>query len=177
MSAQKKDTRFINIIKNLSDTNSKTVLTAINQLRKHGKAEAIPHLIDLYKNSNNQEIKEQLTQFFFDLKDQSATQPIIEAIQEEKEFNNKAFLISILWQSGLDPNDHLSFLVGQAIKGDYMVCFEVLTVIESLENTYPEEEIADIEYDINEAIEIELTEKKDLLISLKTIIQSLTMEF
>ena len=174
---EKKDKRFNNIIKNLSSKKEEEVLTAIKQLRKHGKPEAIPHLIHLHQTTKNEEVVNHITAFLFDLKDQTAAQPIINAIEQESNNQQKAFLISIFWQSALDASEHLSFLVKQAIIGDYMVAVEALTVIDNFESTFQEDEIMDIEYDLDEAIENESDEKKELLISFKSAIKSLNVEF
>jgi len=177
MAQEKIDKRFNNIIKNLSSNKEAEVLTAIKQLRKHGKPEAIPHLINLHQTSKNEKVVNQVTAFMFDLKDQNATQPIINAIEKETNNSHKAFLISILWQAALDASEHLSFLVKQAITGDYMVAVEALTVIDNFETTFHEDEIMDIEYDLDEALENETDDKKELLISLKSAIKSLNVEF
>ena len=177
MAQEKKDNRFNNIIKSLSSNKNEEVLTAIKQLRIHGKSEAIPHLIKLRQTTNNEEIINDVTNFLFDLKDQSATLTIINAIDKETNNSHKAFLISIFWQSALDASDHLSFLVNQAIKGDYMVAVEALTVIDNFETTFHEDEIMDISYDLDEAIENEAEEKRKLLLTFKEAIKSLNVEF
>ena len=58
-----------------------------------------------------------------------------------------------------------------------MVAVEALTVIDNFESTFQEDEIMDIEYDLDEAIENESDEKKELLISFKSAIKSLNVEF
>ena len=176
MSTVKTNSRFNNIIKNLSPKENKDVLTAIKQLRKHGKAEAITHLVDLYKKTTNEEIKISLQNFFFDLKEQSATEALVEIIETEDSLTLKAFLISILWQSSLDASEHLPNLISQAINGDYMVCVEVLTVIDSFETTFQEQEIQDLDFDLAEAIDNN-EETKDILIAIKNSLTTLNIEF
>lgn len=177
MSTAKPDKRYSNIINDLTATNTKDILTAIKQLRKHGKAEAIPHLIKLYKNTSNEEVKSNLQDFFFDLKEQSATEAIIQEIENETSVELKTFLISIFWQSNLDASEHLQFLINQAIQGDYMTCVEVLTLIDSFDTTFQEEEIQDIDFDLADAIDSEDGDKKDILITLKNALPSLNIEF
>ena len=177
MTATKTDNRYINIIKSLTSDKSKEVLTAIKQLRKHGKPEAITHLISLYKTTKDAEIKEVLEGFFFDLKDQTATEVLITEIENEDDVALKTFLISILWQSSLDASEHIHTLVTQAIKGDYMTCVEVMTVMDSFETTFQEEEIQDIDFDLADAIDSDDGEKRDILITLKNALSSLNIEF
>lgn len=177
MSTAKPDKRFDNIINSLSTDNTKDVLIAIKQLRKHGKPEAIPHLVELYKKTKDEEIKSSLQNFFFDLKDQLATEAIMQAIENEESLAIKTFLISILWQSSLDASEHISSLINQAINGDYMTCVEVLTVIDSFETTFQEEEIQNLDFDLDDAIDTEYSEKRGILITIKNALPSLNIEF
>ncbi len=57
MTATKKNSRLTNIITDLSSSDDKKVFTALKQLRKHGKKEAIKPLIELLSSSTKEEIK------------------------------------------------------------------------------------------------------------------------
>ncbi len=173
----KKDTRFNNIINDLKSDNNKKVTTAIKQLRKHGKKEAIYPLIEKLCATNNDEIKHEITNLLFDLKDQNVVETIITTIKDEKFATEKATLISIFWQSSLDGSEHISTFVNEAIKGDYLTGIEVLSVIDNFDATFQETEIEDLKYGLEEAIEKETSEKSNLLNSIKSAIESLNLEF
>lgn len=177
MNIEKTNKRFSNIISNLSSKNKNDVLTAIKQLRKYGQPEAIANLVKLYKNSKDQEVIDSVRSFFFDLKDQSATEAIIFSIQNEDTVELKTFLISIFWESSLDASEHLPLLIKEAIHGDYMTCVEVLTLIDSFEATFQEEEIQDLDFDLADAIENEEGDKKDILMTIKEALTTLNIEF
>lgn len=171
-----KKNRFNNILTDLASDNTKKVLTALKQLRKHGKPEAIKPIIDVLTNTKDEAVKQEITTFLYDLKDESTIQALIDLVENEKYAASKSLLISIFWQSALDGSNHLSFFIQQAVKGDYMTCIECLTVIENFDATFQEEEIMDATYDLSEAIENEDSEKKNLLISLHSVVSSLNME-
>ena len=177
MVESKKNNRLNNIISNLSSSEEKKVFTALKQLRKHGKKDAIIPLIDLLSSTNNKEIKNEITQLLFDLKDQSVVDDLILAIENENYINEKSILISIFWQSSLDGSQHISNFIKQAIKSNYLVGIEVLSVIDNYDTTFQETEIEDIKFDLDDAIEKDLTEKRDLLISIRSAIDSLSLEF
>ena len=126
----KKNNRLNNIINDLSSSDEKKALIALKQLRKHGKPEAIKPLIDVLKNSNKESIKTEIISLLYDLKEQSVVDEIILAIEDDEYTEEKAILISIFWQSSLDGSAYLSTFIKEAIKGDYMACIEVLTVVE-----------------------------------------------
>jgi len=173
----KNSNRFNNILKDLSSKDEKKVLTALKQLRKHGKPEAIRPLIEVLKNSTNEIVRSEVLSLLYDLKEQNVVDEIILAIEDEYFVNEKALLIAIFWQSSLDGSEYLSTFVKEAIRGDYLTCIEVLTVIENFEATFQETEVEDLKYDVDEAIELEETEKRNLLIGIRKVLGEVNLEF
>lgn len=174
---ERNNNRFNNIIKDLLSDDIKKVSIAIKQLRISGKPEAILPILDVYIETTSTQIKEEISALLFDLKLEAAADELIKAISIKKYVEIKPFLISIFWQAGLDASNHLEFLVKQAIKGNYFVCLEVLTVIENLDATFNEEQINDILFDLDDAIDEDETEKQALLINLKKVIEKLDIDF
>lgn len=177
MTAIKKNTRLTNIITDLSSSDDKKVFTALKQLRKHGKREAITPLIDLLSSTTNDDIKTDITSLLFDLKDQSVVEELIAVIESNNYEAEMATLVSIFWQSSLDSSEHITTIVRQAIKSDYIVGIEVLSVLDNYETTFQETEIEDLKFDLDEAIEEEDSEKKNLLISIRMAVDALNLEF
>ncbi len=99
------------------------------------------------------------------------------AIENEKFIPEKATLLSIFWQSSLDSSEYISNIVKQATSGDYLTGIEVLSIIDNYDNTFQETEIEDIKFDLDEAIQAEETEKRNILISIRMAIDSLNLEF
>jgi 23S rRNA C2498 (ribose-2'-O)-methylase RlmM len=177
MAETKKNTRLNNIISNLSAKEEKKVLTALKQLRNHGKKEAIFPLVELLHSTISEEVKSEATSLLFDLKDPDVVDELIKVIEDDRFINERAMLISIFWQSSLDSTEHISTIVKQAIKGDYMTGIEVLSVIDSYDATFQESEIEDLKVDLEEAIQLEETEKRNLLISIQLAVDALNLEF
>ncbi len=178
MAVKRNDNKFNNIIKDLQGSDTQKVLTAIKQLRKSGKPEAIEPLLDVYLANKDSEVQQAITELLFDLKAENTTQAIINAIENDKYFSIKAFLISIFWQSGLDASNHLNNLVQEAVNGDFNICLEALTVIENFDATFGEDEVNDLIFDVEETIDMEENEEKQkLLISLRMVLQQLNVEF
>jgi hypothetical protein len=177
MAETKKNTRLNNIINNLSAKEEKKVFTALKQLRSHGKKEAIYPLIELLHSTENEEVKSEATSLLFDLKDPDVVDELINVIEDDRFINERAMLISIFWQSSLDSTEHISTIVKQAIKGDYMTGIEVLSVIDSYDATFQESEIEDLKVDLEEAIQLEETEKRNLLFSIQSAVDALNLEF
>ena len=177
MTTPKKNSRLQNIIKDLASSDEKKVLTALKQLRKHGKKEAIEPLIKLLSTTNNATIQTEIEGLLFDLKDQNVVEEIVAVIKKNNYPTVATTLIAIFWQSSLYGSTHLSTFVQQAITGDYMVGVEVLSVIDNFEATFQETEVEDLKFDLDEAIEEDQTEKKELLISIRMAVDGLNLEF
>jgi hypothetical protein len=177
MAETKKNTRLNNIINNLSAKEEKKVFTALKQLRSHGKKEAIYPLIELLHSTESEEVKSEVTSLLFDLKDPDVVDELINVIEDDRFINERAMIISIFWQSSLDSTEHISTIVKQAIKGDYMTGIEVLSVIDNYDATFQETEIEDLKVDLEEAIQLEETEKRNLLISIQSAVDALNLEF
>ncbi len=177
MDKSKSNNRLNNIIKDISSLEEKKVFNALKQLRVHGKKEAILPLIDTLSSTQNAAIRSEITSLLFDLKDQSVVEGLISVIISGKYIELKPILISIFWQSSLDSSQHIAALVKEAIKGDYLVGIEVLSVIDNYDSTFQETEIEDLKFDLDEAIESEESEKINLLISIRSAIDLLNLEF
>ncbi|MDB4533299.1 hypothetical protein N9242_00385 [Vicingaceae bacterium] len=177
MAETKTGNRVKNIITDLSSSDDKKVFTALKQVRKHGKREAITPLLDLLCSTSNEEIKNEIAAILFDLKDQSVVEDLIVALEDDKYNDEKTTLVSIFWQSALDSSEHITTIVKQAINGNYIVGIEVLSVIDNYETTFQETEIEDLKFDLDEAIQTEETEKRDLLITIRSAIDALNLEF
>ena len=176
---EKNNNRFNNIIKDLKSNNTEKVLTAIKQLRLHGQKEAIAEILEVFTETTNEDVKKSITNLLFDLKDEKAVLPLLKAINDKKYQTIKPFLISIFWQSSLDASEHLGSLVRIAVKGDYNACLEVLTVIETFDTSFDEDQIMDAVYDIEEKLDdYEIDEEyRKLLYLLKETVSSLKVEY
>lgn len=174
----KNNNRLNNIIKDLGSDDKYTVLTAIKQLRKHGNRLAIQPLIDLLHTSKEDEITNDLIALLYDLKDQSVVDDIITAIEDDTYTSIKPILISIFWQSKLDGSDYLANFVQQAIHGDYATAIEVMTVIDNLDASFDEEEISNLRFDLDDALQYEEDEDKaNLLATIQVALNELNIEY
>ena len=174
---EKKNNRLTNIIKDLASNEEKKVLTAIKQLRKHGKREALIPLIEVLASSANEDIKTQILSLLIDLKDQSVVEDLILAIENDQFAELRPTLISILWQSNLNASEYLSSLINQAIHGDYMTAVEVMTVVDSFDDTFHEADVEELKFDLDDAIAGAEAEKAKLLQGLRMSLDQLPLEF
>ncbi len=165
------------IIKDLEASDVRTVLDAIKRNRKDGNGTSFEAMLQLLLKTDEPDVEAAIVQFLFDLKDEESIGPLISAIQNKDFEYYHSFLVATFWQSALDGSSYLEVFVKAAIKGDYMVCLEALTVIENFDSSYNEQDLLEYEDEIKEAEEKESQkEKKDLLRSLADVVRNLPIE-
>ncbi|HNW49529.1 MAG TPA: HEAT repeat domain-containing protein [Prolixibacteraceae bacterium] len=137
MSFNKKEEQLIN---NLLSTNHQVVINTLEEVKSTGSSKLLPFLIDLLHASTNDDIKTMTYKILAELKQTDAIPVLVEAIRNEKYFQEQEILIRSCWENGLDYTPYLSVFIDLVIHGDYMTSFEAFTVIENLEGTIGEEE-------------------------------------
>ena len=161
------------LIADLNSESETVVLETIKKIKSLATADIIPQLIEKWVNSAG-EVEHQLTELLFTLKDKEVIDPLVDVLDDEKMKEHRERIISIFWNAGLNPVDHLSTFVGIAVEGNFMECLECLTLIENLEPPFPEEEMMDSLLQLKAYFgnkESEKEEKFPLMRSIATIIK------
>jgi HEAT repeat protein len=137
MKQEKVDT----LISELKMSDDLLVLKAIKKIRKSGSEKLIQPLVELLHDTDSDTVKQEIIQLFYDLKDSKSIPVLLDALDSEKGIPNRAILMSVFWQAGMNPSEEVDVFVRIAIEGDYMQALEALTVIENLEGPFKEETI------------------------------------
>jgi hypothetical protein len=160
----------------LRSNSEDTVIETLDIIREEGNAKVLPAVLDLLADTDNPEIEAAIIQLLFDLQDEEAVPYLVSALNNQRMKYYYSFLISAFWQSSLDGSDHLTLFVNKAVKGDYMVCLEALTVIENFDTSFDNEEVQHCASMLMEAVEREkVGEKKELLKSMLEVVEQLSI--
>lgn len=161
----------IELVSKLSD---EQLLREIPRLRKEGLPELTPVLIERFEVTKDDGLKQSLFQFFSDTRNQEELQYFMNAIMNTDYKSSRNELISVLWQSALDASDYLKDLTEIALEGDPMTIIEISTVIDNFDTAFPEDDILDSIYRIDEVLlEEGDADRSKLLHSLKSVISEL----
>lgn len=147
-----KQTKIKGIHADMKSADPNKVFKALKDLRKHGTEDSIPLLIDIVVNTKEEVLYDEAIKILNDLKDKNSTQQIIDAIQDPKNEGEIITLLQVIWQAGLKVGPHLRFLADLAMKSEYMVAFECVTIVEHMEDDLNEEEVFQIIADLREAV-------------------------
>ena len=81
--------------------------------------------------------------------------------------------MSAIWQTGFDVNKHLPLFIELALKGDYLVCIDVLCIIENMLEPFEDTLIQDLVEEIERFIPKTEDKKSQLLFELIETIRGL----
>jgi hypothetical protein len=105
-----------------------------------------------------------------DLKDQSVCQEVIEEIRKQWKSDTISMLVSSCWQSGLNYSNFSIDLTKVFLEGDYITAIECLTVIEESVHNLSKATRAKILKMLEESPVTQITEKKELMLELISIL-------
>jgi precorrin-3B methylase len=138
----KKEQLNKDILSMLSVSDESTVLKGLEILKQKGDHTITEDIMKLAIYTSSSFLKEKLKQILFEIKTENALICIFKLLNEVKEQENKEFLLQIIWQASLPVSDKLTTIVEIAIKGELMVCFECLTIIENTLSNFNEQDIS-----------------------------------
>jgi hypothetical protein len=112
-----------------------TLTIALNNGEEQYKEKDIDVLIGLLDPEISREDKEYKLAY---VKDHKLHHLLIKSVVEAENEEDRAKLLCICWESGLDFMEHFLFFVEQACSMNYLVALEAYTVAENIENVRDE---------------------------------------
>lgn len=141
------------LMADLFSTKAEKVLAALNEIPEEGNPDFVIPLLKTYKAwPQDEAIRAKATFILYHLKLPEVVPELMKALDEPDLQNEKAFTLSVFWNSGLIPTD-LHALVGHALRSDYMTALEAVTVIEQMEDSADAESARDAVLDVDEYLE------------------------
>ncbi len=121
----------------LASTDENEVLRAVKSAKEEGDARIVPDLIEVWAVTDNEDIRGQILQIFYDLKDSGATEHLLEAL-DHPDIHDRSDLLAVFWNSRLDGSEKIDKFTEIAVEGSYQEAFEALTAIEEMEGPFEE---------------------------------------
>jgi|NOAtaT_7_FD_contig_21_11803065_length_642_multi_5_in_0_out_0_2 hypothetical protein len=115
--------------------NYNTLTIALNNGKEQYKEKDIDVIIGLLDPNITREDKEEQLAY---VKDHKLHHLLIKSVQEAENDEDRANLLSICWESGLDFMEHFLFFVEYSCDPDFRVALEAFTVAENIENVRDE---------------------------------------
>lgn len=163
------------LLSNLFSTRKDEVLAALDKIPSQGNAKVVIPLLKTYKAwEDDGMIRGGIEKILRELKTETAIPELITALEDPDYEEERALIISSFWNAGLFPISDVDVLIRHAIRGNFMVALEVITVVENIESEIDEQVLQDGIFDIDEFLDSEpnaphselLAELKDVLTAL-----------
>ena len=141
--SSKPNKKVVELLKKLNSPEPKDIINAIKSLKVSGDKTVIEPLVKLYTTTQNNAIKNEISDLLNSLKSTQAPQEVIKCLNNKKYDTAKTMLLSSIWNSNLDYTLYLDDIVKAATQGTMMDAMECLTIIENMEGTLDEQKIMD----------------------------------
>ncbi|MFK7756945.1 MAG: hypothetical protein AB8B53_08460 [Flavobacteriales bacterium] len=119
------------------------VLTALATIEKDGSRGMVEPVLELLVRSDSEAVKQEVLNQMSQLKIGDMEDLFMEKLQHEDFKSYQQQVIACMWNSGMNPINHLDVLAEVAVKGDYMTALEVLTLVENMEGPFDHESLTD----------------------------------
>lgn len=175
MTEKEKQKKIQSLVQDLFSTKKEIVQAALKKIPEEGNASLIIPLLRTYKAwERDVGIQEEIAKILGELKTESAVPELITALEDDEFENMRALILWAFWNSGLYPVEDLDVIVKHAIRGDFYVTLEAITVIENMEAPSNIEIIQDAIFDIDDFLDEHPEEPHSpLLTELKEILNTL----
>lgn len=160
------------LIEDLFSTKRDTVKAALIKIPTQGNSAMIIPLLKTYISwESDEDIQSGIAKILAQLKTESAVPELVEALDDPEFDSIRALILSSFWHSGIYPINDLNVLVRHAIRGDFFVTLEAITVIENIEAPMDIEMIQDAIFDIDDFLDEHPEEMhSELLVQLKKVL-------
>jgi hypothetical protein len=148
------------------------VLAALENLKDKGKEKNIPAILDLIMQTDHEGIRKGALDLMRDVKLKNAYKYVKEYIEKYRGHAHLPALVALCWEAGFNCDTELVFFTDLAVKEDYRVTLEVLTLVEHMSTAVSEADKTESLKLIENSNETDHM-KKHLLVEIETTIKSL----
>jgi len=128
------------LVTDLQSGDDKKVFSALDRFDKHASGDLVKPLLDLFKDSEGQ-TKDRCATMLRQLKISAAEEILMDSLRKKNYDSIKGDILSFLWNSGFQPGDRVCEIIEAGLSGDYMLGFEALTLIDTLDGPFEETDL------------------------------------
>lgn len=117
------------------------VARAISRCEEEGTSELVEPLIAFYASEAPPSLRARVGDLLGTLKVSAVEHYFISALENSAYKHVHKELVGFMWSTGLQPVEAVALLSRLAADGDYFLALECLTLLESIDDTIPEEQL------------------------------------
>jgi len=154
-------TKVKSILKDINTGEEKKIIEGLKALKVNGDDDVILPILNVWNAGVSQKAEEEIVTFIGDIKSSTSAQTIMDVLLNDEYKKIHLELLSTVWNSKVDYSEYIVDFVNLAIKHDFMVALECITVIENMEGPFEEHHMLDAEISLREYAEKHNEEKSD----------------
>ena len=150
-----KKEKLAQIVNDAKSSDSTIATNAIEAFKKNGTLEQLPAFLLNGLENENESVQRKTRQLLFDIKDKRLIEVLFKLLSKAEFLPYQKILVAALWEANLDCSAYLEELIKLCRSADAETIVEISTVIDTLEPTFPFEEIENYKLDLDELIQEE----------------------
>ncbi|MCC6599952.1 MAG: hypothetical protein IT223_04675 [Crocinitomicaceae bacterium] len=141
---QKIQNRIIEeIVRDLFSENDTVVFKALNRCREHGNVSLVEPLIFLFARTESELVKKEVADILGTLKISNTEETFKKALSSEILRPVRKNILSFMWNSGVQPLEFMGLISAIAVEGSLEETIECLTLLDTIDEGIPEEQLLD----------------------------------
>jgi len=120
------------ILDNLKSGSPAKISSAIEEIKNIAGTKYLPFIIETLSNYDDDSIHKTISEFLFNLKEESAVTYIIDGIKNNQNKDILPILVSSCWQCGLSYKEYFVLFTEIFIESELVVAIESFSVIETV---------------------------------------------
>jgi hypothetical protein len=117
------------------------VAKAISRCEEEGSAPLVEPLLAFYASKAPEALRMRVADMLGSLKVSNVEPYFLQALANSQWKHIRKDVVGFMWNTGLQPVDAVSLISELAASGDYALTLECLTLLESIEDPIPEEQL------------------------------------
>jgi len=117
------------------------VAKAISRCEEEGSAPLVEPLLAFYASNAPEALRMRVADMLGSLKVSNVEPYFLQALANPQWKHIRKDVVGFMWNTGLQPVDAVSLISELAVSGDYALTLECLTLLESIEDPIPEEQL------------------------------------
>ena len=159
-------------------SDERVVMAALSTCQDIGDHTAILPLLSLYADTSSPLVREKVADMLSNLKVSQTEEHFMDALADPEFAEIRKDILGFMWNSGLQPVEQLSRLVQIATESGYEEVVECLSLVESMEGPFPEDEVEQSGYLLRDWISQNRDDSRlALMAEFLKVVESLPVDF
>ncbi|WP_133122144.1 hypothetical protein [Brumimicrobium salinarum] len=152
---EERQAKVASLLKDIRSGEEKSIIEALKALKVNGDDQVIKPIIKVWNAGVSDLAEQEIITFLGDIKSTTSADTLMSILLDTAYNAIHLPLLTTIWNSKVDYSEYIVEFVNLAVKHDFMVSLECLTIIENMEGPFEEHHILDAEILLREYVDRE----------------------